>query len=76
MSNEKDHLIKMINQIARNNSSAGDDSAVADVVAGHIKKFWSRRMKQQLFELVEQRSERLYPAARMAGERLRSAQVN
>lgn len=75
MSNEKDHLIKMINQIARNNSSAGDDSAVADVVAGHIKKFWSRRMKQQLFELVEQRSERLYPAARMAGERLRSART-
>lgn len=69
---EQEHLIQMINQIALNNISAGDESEVASVVAGHVKKFWSRRMKTQLFECVEQGGEALHPAAKMAGERLRS----
>ncbi|MBR9885438.1 MAG: formate dehydrogenase subunit delta [Oceanospirillales bacterium] len=67
---EQDRLIQMINQIALNNISAGDESAVAEVVAGHVKKFWSRRMKSQLFDYLGQGGEELHPAARLAGERL------
>ncbi|MBV1790443.1 formate dehydrogenase subunit delta [Marinobacterium sp. D7] len=69
---EQEHLIQMINQIALNNISAGDENDVADMVASHVKKFWSRRMKSQLFECVEQGGEELHPAARLAGERLQS----
>jgi len=68
---EQEHLIQMINQIAVNNISAGDENAVADMVAGHVKKFWSRRMKSQLFDYLGQGGEELHPAARLAGERLR-----
>jgi formate dehydrogenase subunit delta len=68
---EQEHLVRMINQIASNNSSAGDEHAVADVVAGHVKKFWPRRMKGHLAECLEQAEHELHPAARIAGERLR-----
>jgi len=37
----------------------------------HVKKFWSRRMKSQLFDYLGQGGEELHPAARLAGERLR-----
>lgn len=69
---EQDRLIQMINQIAINNISAGDEQAVAEVVRGHIQKFWSRRMKTQLIELLDDAGDQLEPAARLAGERLRS----
>ena len=67
---EQEHLIQMINQIALNNISAGDESAVADVVAGHVKKFWSRRMKGQLFDCLAAGGEQLHPAAKLAGDKL------
>ncbi|GGB96198.1 hypothetical protein GCM10011352_22880 [Marinobacterium zhoushanense] len=69
---EQEHLIKMINQIALNNISAGDESEVASVVASHVKKFWSRRMKDQLFDYLEQGGEELHPAARLAGKQLQA----
>ena len=69
---EQEHLIKMINEIAINNISAGDETAVADMVASHVKKFWSRRMKSQLFDYLGQGGEALHPAAKLAGERLQS----
>ena len=70
---EQDRLIQMINQIAINNRSVGDNAAVAEVVAGHVQQFWSRRMKAQLVELLDEAGDQLQPAARLAGERLRSA---
>lgn len=67
---EMDRLVQMINQIAINNISAGDENAVAEMIAGHIQKFWSRRMKQMLGEYVEQGGEELHPAAKLAAEKL------
>lgn len=67
---EEEHLIEMINQIAVNNISAGDDSAVADVIAGHIKKFWPRRMKTMLNDCIAQDGSQLHPAALLAGKKL------
>jgi formate dehydrogenase subunit delta len=63
----------MINQIAQNNRSAGDDNAIADVIHGHISKFWSRRMKQQLIAYIENGGSELHPAAFLAGQRLEVA---
>ena len=67
---EQQQLVKMINQISTNNVSLGDDAAVADFVANHIDKFWSRRMKQILMELLEQGAE-LSPASKLAAEQVR-----
>ena len=67
---EQDRLIHMVNQIAINNISAGDETAVAEVVANHVEKFWSRRMKSQLFDCVVAENSELHPAARMAGDML------
>ncbi len=69
---EMDRLVQMINQIAINNISAGDENAVAEVIAGHVQKFWSRRMKQMLSAYVEQGGEELHPAAKLAAEKLRA----
>lgn len=71
MSHEKTSLIKMLNHIAINNASAGDEASVAALIEGHVQKFWSRRMKQQLHELIEHGSNELHSAAQLAGERLR-----
>ncbi|MDE8603155.1 formate dehydrogenase subunit delta [Marinomonas sp. RSW2] len=67
---EEEHLIEMINQIALNNISAGDESAVADVIAGHVKKFWPRRMKVILKNYIDQGGSELHPAALSAGKKL------
>ena len=42
-------LIKMINQIAANNR-AYEDKEAAERVASHIKRFWARKMKEDLVE--------------------------
>ena len=73
MSHEKSSLIKMLNHIAVNNASVGDEATVAQVIEGHVQKFWSRRMKQQLHELIEHGCDDLHLAAQLAGERLRAA---
>jgi len=70
MHNEQERIISMINQIAENNISAGDENAVATIVAGHIKKFWPRRMKNMLKDYIEQGGYELHPAALQAGKQL------
>ena len=70
MQSEREHLVQMINQIAQNNISAGDEHAVADMVANHINKFWSRRMKVMLSEQIASGNADLHPAARLAATQL------
>lgn len=70
MSHEKASLIKMLNHIAINNASVGDEHTVAQVIEGHVQKFWSRRMKEQLHELIQHGCDDLHNAARLAGQRL------
>jgi formate dehydrogenase subunit delta len=67
---EEERLILMINQIAINNSRAGSEEAIANVIHLHITKFWSRRMKQQLHDYIERDGQKLHPAALIAGQRL------
>lgn len=59
-------LIRMANQIAENNRHVGDDAAVAQVVSGHLNRFWARSMKQQIQAYLEAGGEELNPAARVA----------
>ena len=46
MSSQLDSLIRMVNQIAANNTHRGDTAA--EYVHTHLKKFWARSMKRQI----------------------------
>jgi formate dehydrogenase subunit delta len=48
------HLIKMANQIGAFFQAEPDRAAALDGIAGHIKRFWDPRMRQQIVEWVEQ----------------------
>lgn len=60
------HLVYMVNQIARNLAAGGENAAIA-ATAQHITDFWEPRMKAAI--LSADRSG-LEPIARAAVERL------
>ncbi|MBS3804536.1 MAG: formate dehydrogenase subunit delta [Oleiphilaceae bacterium] len=66
------NLIKMINQISANNLHHGDESQAADVVAGHLKKFWARSMKEQLIAYADEDGGDLAPVSRLAVQKLKA----
>lgn len=66
-------LIKMVNQISANNLHHGDESQAADVVAGHLKKFWARSMKAQLIAYADADSGDLTSVSRLAVEKLKTS---
>lgn len=49
--NTLDHLVHMINQIARNFGTLDRDAA-AEAVAGHILLYWDPRMKRRIIAHV------------------------
>lgn len=69
-----EQLIKMINQIARNNPCNGDDNASAEVVLSHVRKFWAKPMKQDIIAHLEQGGEGLDPVATEAVRSLQATQ--
>ena len=69
MSNQLDHLIQMINQIAENNR-AYEEHEAAERVANHIKRFWARTMKADLAAYYQSGGQALDPVARQATELL------
>ena len=64
-------LIKMINQIATNNR-AYEDKEAAERVASHIKRFWARKMKEDLVEYLDAGGAELDPIAKDAAEQGKS----
>ncbi len=54
MSQQRDHLVRMANQIAANVAGGGDIETTARRVADHLCRFWTSDMCNQL---VEYRSE-------------------
>lgn len=58
-------LIYMINQIARNLSAAGDDSA-ALATCQHIREYWDPRMRLRLLSLLATDVGKLSPVAAAA----------
>ena len=69
--NQIDHLVKMVNQIALNFASVGDEEQIAEQTFGHIKKFWSPLMKQQIVDYQGGAHGELSAAAAKAVLRLR-----
>ena len=59
-------LIKMVNQIAENNTHIGDEAEAAQMVADHLGKFWARSMKQQIIDYRQQDGSQLLPVADQA----------
>ncbi|NRD90208.1 formate dehydrogenase [Sphingopyxis sp. BSNA05] len=49
--NTLDHLVHMVNQIARNFGTLDRDAA-AEAVAGHILLYWDPRMKRRIIAAV------------------------
>lgn len=49
-----ERLITMANQIGTFFEAAADFEAGADDVAGHLKRFWDPRMRDQLLEHLEE----------------------
>ncbi len=70
MNDEKASLIKMVNQISINNLYHGNDEAAAEQVATHLKKFWARRMKQQIIAYAQADGSELNSVSRLAVARL------
>ncbi|WP_166267631.1 formate dehydrogenase subunit delta [Marinobacter caseinilyticus] len=65
------NLINMINQIGANNLHHDDEHDAAEMVAGHLKKFWARSMKAQLISYADSDGAQLSPVSRLAVERLK-----
>ncbi|MFC0269148.1 formate dehydrogenase subunit delta [Kushneria aurantia] len=70
MNDEKTSLVKMVNQISLNNAHHASDEAAAEVVATHLRKFWARRMKQQIIAYLEADGGELTPVSQLAVARL------
>ncbi|MCX2525508.1 formate dehydrogenase subunit delta [Larsenimonas rhizosphaerae] len=70
--NEMDTLVRMVNQISINNRHHGEDALAAEAVAMHLKKFWARRMKQQIIDYAENDGGALEPVSLLAVVRLRN----
>ena len=60
------HLIKMINEIARNLAVGGDDTQAAGRVANHLQRFWTRDMQRDLQAHVAAGGSGLLPVAALA----------
>lgn len=70
MANEQlNQLIKMVNQIANNNSHQTEEESV-DLILNHLKKFWALSMKKQIIDYAKQDGEDLVPLAKVAVKEL------
>lgn len=70
MSDQLQHLIKMINQISAN-LDHGDPNKAAEETATHLKKFWARSMKQQIIEYADSDGSDLNAVSKLAVEQLK-----
>jgi formate dehydrogenase subunit delta len=70
MANEQlNQLIKMVNQIANNNSHQTEEESV-DLILNHLKKFWALSMKKQIIDYAKQENTDLVPLAKIAVNKL------
>jgi formate dehydrogenase subunit delta len=67
---ERDHLVKMVNQIAENFSFHGDAEAR---IADHLQRFWAPSMRRALMDYSAAGGEGLQSAVQGALKRLESA---
>jgi formate dehydrogenase subunit delta len=48
-----EHIVQMANDIGNFFRAEPDRQAAVDGIANHINKFWTRRMRQKLFEYAQ-----------------------
>lgn len=65
MMSNRDRLVYMVNQIARNFEALGSDVAVA-ATGDHLLQFWDPHMKRQIIDRLDDFGCALSPAAREA----------
>jgi len=65
-----EHMVHNANQIALYFASYPRDQAIADVT-DHLKKFWERRMREQLLAYVAQGGTGLHDLVLEAAKRLK-----
>lgn len=71
MMSNRERLVYMANQIARNFATM-DDAQAAAAVADHLVSFWDPRMKAQILACLEEGNAGLIPVAAHAVAHLRS----
>lgn len=73
MMSNRERLVYMANQIARNLATHGD-AAATEETASHIAQFWDPRMRATIFECDA--ADGLEPVALAAVEKLRAAALS
>ena len=68
-----DRLVRMANEIAAFFASEADQAAAADLVAGHLRRFWEPRMRAAIAAHVASGGAGLTPLARDGVARLETA---
>lgn len=63
-------LVTMANDIANFFGSDPDEAAAAEQVAGHLKKFWEPRMREEILRYVSHGGEGLSSIALQAVKKL------
>ncbi len=66
-------LVYMANQIARNLKSLSETEALA-ATAEHIRLYWTPRMREDIFALIDAGDSGLDPLAKQALETIRTLQ--
>ncbi|HKY80549.1 MAG TPA: formate dehydrogenase subunit delta [Sphingobium sp.] len=74
MMSNRDRLIYMVNQIARNFEAMGHDHAV-EAVLDHIISFWDPRMKAEIGRALDEGAEAFSEVARGAVEGLQKGET-
>jgi formate dehydrogenase subunit delta len=68
----REHLIRMANQIGTFFESQPDRSEALEGIATHLKKFWDPRMRQEFLALLDADGEGVSPIVREAMGRHRA----
>lgn len=62
----REHLIRMANQIGTFFESQPDRTEALEGIATHLKKFWEPRMRQEFLALLDEDGEGVHPIVREA----------
>jgi len=68
----RDHLIRMANQIGTFFESMPERQEALEGIAAHIKKFWEPRMRREFLALLEAGGEGVSPIVREALDKHRA----
>lgn len=68
----REHLIRMANQIGTFFESMPDRTEALEGIATHLKKFWDPRMRHEFLQLLQEDGEGVHPIVREALDRHRT----